>query len=92
MIGPMEIRPHPDGDIQWFGLDYIQHRDGVTWYDAPRPRRWRHKHIWQTRGRFGGDYIERCACGAAHEHAGEWFYIGRDLPRFRPYIARSETG
>ena len=45
--------------------DRIFHLGGVSWYDAPRPRRF-HRCTPQTRGslRDSIDVIERCACGA----------------------------
>lgn len=42
----------------------IKHRDGVSWLDAPPPRRW-HRCKPQSTGPAGpGGYVERCACGA----------------------------
>lgn len=43
--------------------EYLDHLEGVAWYDAPLPRRW-HLCRPQTRGSFRALYSERCACGA----------------------------
>ena len=46
------------------GLEFLEHLGGVSWADAPRPRRW-HRCKPQTRGFFHGRMTYRCACGAA---------------------------
>lgn len=46
------------------GSEFLQHLGGVDWMDAPKPRRW-HKCKPQTRGEFGLELVERCACGGA---------------------------
>ena len=43
--------------------DYIESVGGIAWQDAPLPYRW-HRCRPQTRGWFGLNYTERCACGA----------------------------
>jgi hypothetical protein len=49
----------------WQGQgEYLEHLNGVDWVDAPLPRRW-HRCWAQTRGWFGLNIVERCACGAA---------------------------
>lgn len=50
------------------GLDHLEALGGVHWFDAPLPRR-RHQCQPQTRGFFGVNYVERCACGAYRESA-----------------------
>lgn len=40
----------------------LSHRDGVPWWEAPRPRWW-HRCKPQTIGYHNG-IVERCACGA----------------------------
>jgi hypothetical protein len=51
----------------------IKHVGGVTWYDAPKPRRW-HRCKVQTSGWIGFDLVERCACGAIRRNGrGGWF-------------------
>lgn len=55
------------------GLEYLDHVDGVGWYDTPRPRRLWHRHSAQTRGRFDDRLTERCSCGAARlDGSGPW--------------------
>jgi len=41
----------------------VEHLDGVSWSEAPLPRRW-HRCRAQTRGRTGFILVRRCACGA----------------------------
>lgn len=56
----------------------MEHRDGVAWWDAPVPRRFRHQHRWQTRGwvgEFGLLNIDRCACGAIRKGQGPWVML-----------------
>jgi hypothetical protein len=48
--------------------EYLEHRNGVAWHDAPPPRRG-HRCVEQSRGfvlldRVGATFISRCACGA----------------------------
>jgi hypothetical protein len=45
------------------GLEYLETTDGVDWLHAPLPRRWHRCRAW-ARGRFSGDMVYRCACGA----------------------------
>lgn len=76
------------------GLQFLAHRDGVAWTEAPIPAR-RHRCTAQTRGRFTGAVVERCACGAIRE-AGEQFWLERnsskpDPPR-RPWWRRMFGG
>lgn len=53
-------------------LDYIESINGVSWADAPLPHPW-HRCKTQTRGWFGLNYTERCACGATRYAArGPW--------------------
>lgn len=62
-------------------FEYIEHLDGVEWWEAPRPRRW-HRCSPQTRARIARDYVERCACGAARMGgSGPW--IERNTRRRR---------
>jgi hypothetical protein len=50
----------------------LTHRGGVTWMDAPKPRRW-HRCTPQTVGNFAGlGHVERCACGAISEDGEHW--------------------
>jgi hypothetical protein len=54
------------------GADYIESIDGIDWHDAPLPSRW-HQCREQTRGWFGLNYVERCACGATRlRHSEPW--------------------
>jgi hypothetical protein len=54
------------------GADYIESIDGTDWAHVPLPPRL-HWCFPQTRGRFGLDYVERCACGAARlTPGGRW--------------------
>lgn len=47
-----------------FGRTSIENLDGVSWTDAPKPRRF-HRHWAQTRGWINWfSLVERCACGA----------------------------
>lgn len=49
------------------GFEYVESSNGVDWYDAPEPRRWRrlwHRCSAQTRAYMGGMFTERCACSA----------------------------
>ena len=49
-----------------------EHVDGVSWLDAPIPRRF-HKCEPQTIGRHNGRVISRCACGASRLDEFAWF-------------------
>lgn len=51
--------------MAWCGSsEYLQHRDGVPWWEAKLPRRF-HFCTAQSRGVTAlASYIERCACGA----------------------------
>lgn len=53
--------------------EYVEDLGGVSWADAPRPRRW-HRCYPHTRGLFVGfGMTERCACGAARlDGDGPW--------------------
>lgn len=54
------------------GIYYAEHRGGVSWYDAPVPRRW-HRCRPQNRAYFAASgYVERCACGAIRGNFGPW--------------------
>lgn len=58
--------------VEWSHLgDYVEHLDGVPWYDKPAPPRW-HICRTQTRGLILGSYIERCICGAIRNGPGRW--------------------
>jgi hypothetical protein len=48
-----------------------EHVEGVGWHEAPIPRRW-HRCRAQTRGWYGFDQIERCACGAIRYNRRRW--------------------
>lgn len=66
--------------------EYLEHLDGVDWFDAPPPPRW-HKCVAQTRGWMLGGFIERCACGGARLHRpGPW--LDRNERIHQPFIAR----
>jgi hypothetical protein len=56
-------------------LEFVEHKDGVPWFDAPSPRWWErpfHRHQPQTRG-FLGELVERCRCGATRlDGYGPW--------------------
>jgi hypothetical protein len=57
-------------------LEYIEHLNGVDWYEAgpPRLRFWPfHRHAAQSRGLMGGRFIERCRCGATRLDHSMWF-------------------
>lgn len=50
----------------------IHHLNGVSWIDAPVPRRWHFCRI-QTWGMVGVTMYARCACGAVRsELVGHW--------------------
>lgn len=52
------------------GGDWIAHLHGVEWAEAPIPPR-RHACTPQSRARFGGETVERCACAAIrHDEPG----------------------
>ena len=52
---------------------YVENFEGVSWADAPIPRRWHHCTP-QTRGRTStGRSIQRCACGAVWI-SGAWIH------------------
>lgn len=54
------------------GTEYLEHVNGVHWFDAPKPWRW-HRCRPQTRGFILGDFIERCACGGLrYDGHGPW--------------------
>lgn len=69
-------------------LEWIEHLDGVEWWDAPVPRR-RHRCRPQTRARVNGELIERCACGAL-AFDGDGFWIQRNS-RARCRVSRDVT-
>jgi hypothetical protein len=51
----------------------VEHRDGLPWWDAPKPRRW-HKCAAQTSGTVNNfEQVDRCACGAIRRNGGRWF-------------------
>jgi hypothetical protein len=51
---------------------YLESLGGVLWNDARLPYL-RHRCSAQTRGWFGLNYTERCACGAVRfSHQGPW--------------------
>jgi hypothetical protein len=53
-------------------LSYVEHRDGIEWLYAPKPRRW-HRCKPQTRGLVRMGFVERCACGATRiDHYSHW--------------------
>lgn len=53
----------------------IEHRDGISYEDAPLPRRWHRCSPWTT-GRKPSGVIFRCACGAiAYSDTSEWFWV-----------------
>jgi hypothetical protein len=60
------------------GPDHIESLNGVVWHEAGLPSRW-HSCRAQTRAWLGGDYAERCACGAIRLHAGD------------PWMRRNQT-
>ena len=64
-------------------IQNIQHRDGVDWFDAPKPFRV-HKHRWQTRAVVDGEIVERCRCGAFGDGEGHWMMLRPDKPRVWP--------
>ncbi len=51
--------------VQYFqdGIYFAENLGGVSWHDAPIPRRW-HRCGAQSRALFSSGYVERCACGA----------------------------
>lgn len=57
------------------GSEFLTHRDGLSWFAAPVPRR-RHACTPQTRGFFigmlDGEVVERCACGAIRAGGDIW--------------------
>ena len=52
-------------------LYYVQHKDGIWWFDAPLPRRW-HKCKTHTIALLGTGLIRRCRCGAISWNGGMW--------------------
>jgi hypothetical protein len=57
--------------------DYLESVDGIAWHDAPLPLSL-HPCMPQTRGRIGGHYVERCACGALRDSPrGRWSEVNR---------------
>lgn len=64
--------------------DEIEHRDGVAWFEAPKPFRW-HRHRWQTRcPHRDGHYVLRCACGATGYTDLGSGWVGERKPRVWP--------
>lgn len=59
--------------------EYLEHLNGVDWYDAPGVPLWQrpfHRHAPQTRGRMSGDYVERCRCGASRFDGDSGIWLG----------------
>jgi hypothetical protein len=57
--------------------------DGVSWCDAPPPRRW-HRHWAQTQALIDGVFVRRCPCGALSMRPGMWTQLGER--RVRPWF------
>lgn len=53
------------------GLEFVEDLDGVSWYDAPKPKRL-HRCAPQTTGYIGGVHIDRCSCGAVRINMRTW--------------------
>ena len=80
-------------------IETMEHRTGVEWWEMPKPRRFRHKHRWETRcwdSGKGGFWIERCSCGATQfSDLPGWIeereprFLEERKPRFRPSFLRS---
>lgn len=68
-------------DFERLDPDSIQHRDGVPWCVAPKPRRFRHRHTAQTTS----NVVERCACGATR-FVDDPVWIDEREPRFRGWL------
>jgi hypothetical protein len=50
----------------------MEHRDGLSWWEAPVPRRL-HRCKPQTRGYLNWfTFVERCACGAIRMDGSHW--------------------
>ena len=64
-------------ELRWIrtyetGPDYTESIGGILWADAGLPYPW-HRCEPQTRGWFGLNYVERCACGAIRDrNRGPW--------------------
>jgi hypothetical protein len=58
--GEYVAEERPDGQ---FTLDFMEHLNGVGWWDAPVPPKG-HRCYAQTRALARTAYVRRCACGA----------------------------
>jgi len=57
--------------------EFLESLNGIDWAEAPKPFRW-HRCRVQTRGRFDGELVERCPCGAVQlDGDGVWFERNR---------------
>jgi hypothetical protein len=71
------------------GAEYIEHLDGVPWYEAGVPGRWHrckprtrgllHRPVTRRASEPALDYVERCACGATR------------LDRVSPWMEKNQT-
>lgn len=60
--------------VEYENLEYcltVKNLDGVSWADAPLPRRW-HRCWAQTVCMDRGTFIARCACGAMQMNGDGW--------------------
>lgn len=59
----------------------------MWWFEAPAPRRFLHRHVWETRAWVpSGDegyWLSRCACGATHYSDIPNGWLEERRPRFR---------
>lgn len=73
MVDRDAAQPPPlDGDVAARLLGDNFHRDGIPWFNAPRPRRFHRCTPW-TSGWAGFDRVDRCACGGIRRRGHWWF-------------------
>ena len=72
------------------GADFIESIDGIDWADAPLPYPW-HKCWPQTRGWFGLNYTERCACGATRLDGRHGHWMEKNQTRSARKTRRPEA-
>jgi hypothetical protein len=71
------------------GTDCLESLDGIAWPDAPLPPS-RHGCKAQTRGWFGMNYVERCACGAVRLSASHPWMERNATRRSRAQAGKSD--
>lgn len=70
-------------------LYYVQHKDGIWWFEAPLPRRW-HKCKTHTIALLGTGLVRRCRCGAISWNGGMW--IEKNAERKNGRKNRAQNG